>query len=705
MPVLAPNKRYHEDTKPWDISPAPKPAGYLYSMPGQLLEMDALERQRLASFCKKAIDSWERSMSDHHENLRRWNDLLEGVIEDTSFPWVGCSNLHVPMVALHVVTLHSVMARSLLAVDPLWSVTTLDPLIRANAADVEDGINYKVKSDLNVVEVVRDALYCAPRDGITWIYLVWAEDTCPVDSVVRVASLDQFQSEFPTAESAGMSEEDYAAAAQAVQAEASEDSPYEVRVQYDRVDYRGPKARLVEECDMIRAPATAREIKDCRVYGHRYIEREQNVKDLAKGGKLWEDAVRSWAAVKSKNRLTDDRSRDSKNRIEGITEDADNFSDDRFLECLVVKFRPRGETREMKLLVTYSHDQNRVLGACKYPYIVDNYIPFRIIRRPNRMVGVSVVKRLEEMNESVDHSINYEINVSDLEMSPIFKGQRSAGEDFDPEAEENKIRPGVTWWMKEPDKFSVMEITGGDKNAAKSLRQELLRYGEMLIGPTQLLSGRESPGDPNAPGNKTIALIQQSNMRIEDYINEFRLGFDQLGNAIVALYYQFGAGIIEYVDKNGDVKGFSRDILRGLPKMSTHGVTANLSPEAEFVKAMAWFDKLLPIPEIGGNPTRRRELLNYLMVSGRLPNREALLPPKAEVEAEEKKQLMQEAKKSVILELIKAGVIPPPSPMMGMGPISGGIPGASGAGPGPVPPSAGPASGQSLPPFGAVVNG
>jgi hypothetical protein len=442
---------------------------------------------------------------------------------------------------------------------------------------------------------------------------------------------------------------------------------------------------------MIRAPATAKDLKSCRAYGHRYSERKEIVRALANEGKLWKDAVRAWSSSKSKRRPDDDRAVDSKNRIEGIVEDSDNFSDERPLECLIVRYRPRGEAKEMKLLVTYSHDQERVLGACKYPYIVDNYIPFRIIRRPNRMNGVSAVQRLEELNDAVNHSVNYEINVSDIDQSPIFKGKKSTIEDFDPEAEENKVRPGVTWWMEDPEKFDVLNIRGGDKNASKALRQELLRYGEMLIGPTQLLSGRESPQDPNAPGNKTIALIQQSNMRIEDYINEFRLGFDELGNALVALYYQFGAGVIEYVDKNGEVKGFSRDVLRGLPKMSAHGVTANLSPEVEFLKAGAWFDRLMPIPEIGQNPIRRRELLSYLMVSGRLPNRQALLPPLPEAEAEEKKQLMDEARKAVVMELIKVGVIPPPPPAPGVSPAG------PGAGPGLVPPPPGPVPGQSLP--------
>jgi hypothetical protein len=266
------------------------------------------------------------------------------------------------------------------------------------------------------------------------------------------------------------------------------------------------------------------------------------------------------------------------------------------------------------------------------------------------------------MNMAVDDSINYEINTEAITLAPIFKGKKTAKEDFDPEAEENQVKPGVTWWLTEPDAFGPINIGQKDTSQSAMRRQEIIRYSEMEIGPTQLLSGRESPTDPNAPGNKTIALIQQSNMRIEDYIKEFKNGFDQVGDLVFSLYYQFGPGILEFDrrDAKDGAGSLKREDLKKRPKMHMRGVTANLNPEAEMAKAMQWYAVLSKEPMVGGDPVRRRALLNELMLAGRLANRDELLPEKAEVRSEQEKQMMAEAEKKVVANLIKRGIIPPP---------------------------------------------
>ncbi len=640
------------------------------SVPGDLLALDAKTRAAIERLCKKGVDSWLRSSDTHHANLTRWNDLLEGVMEETSFPWEGASNLHIPLIAIHVVTLHSVMARSILSVDPLWHLRTLDKDVREHAAEIEEAINYQAKSELNVVEVTRDVLYTTPRDGLGWAWGRWALETTPVEDVVRYESVEDYRKEFPDADAAGLTEEAYNDVLIEI-GTAGKENPYSVRVEYDRVDYRGPKFDVVDEADFVRAPMTAATLKECRVYGKRFRARVETLKEDADAGHLWKDAVKAWAAG-GKGKDADDNWRRSQEAIEGIARDDQEFSDDRTMFCLVVRYTMPGEKRERLFLCTYSHETKKCLGISKYPYTRHCAIPFRIIRRPGRMIGKSVPEQLEDMNASIDASINYEENSDAIEMAPVFKGKKTLKNrdtDFDPALEENWIRPGATLWLEEPNDFKSMEIQGSDKNSAKARRQEIIRYAEMLIGPTQLLSGQESKVDPNAPGNKTIALIQQSNMRIEDYINEFRLGFDEMGEFIKALNYQFGSSSMDYADRDGNVNSLERGLFKGAGKMSTHGVTVNLSPEVEFQKAMQWWAILKDEPMVGGEPGRRRQLLSDLLVSGRNPSRDALMPSKPEVAEAQKKQADQEAEARVMEKLIRAGVIPPPAPPMGAPPM------------------------------------
>lgn len=51
-------------------------------------------------------------------------------------------------------------------------------------------------------------------------------------------------------------------------------------------------------------------------------------------------------------------------------------------------------------------------------------------------------------------------------------------------------------------------------------------------------SGRESPLDPDAPGIKTIALLRQSGVNIQDYIRAISPAFNETGSDILQLYYQ-----------------------------------------------------------------------------------------------------------------------------------------------------------------------
>lgn len=626
--------------------------------------------------CRQGVESWLQGSAGRRQNLLRWNELLENVIEEATFPWEGSSALNIPMIAIHIVTLHSVICRSVLTVDPLWYGRTLDPKAREIVPDIQDAMNYKAKNETNLVDATRGAFYNACRDGLGWIKGYWCEKKTFIETKFYVETPEQFQEEFPTPEDAGLTPEEYQSDLAAIEQNAKEDAPYGVDVKYDRIDYRGPKYDVIDEADMVRAPYTATCLDDCRVYGHRMTFRLETLRKRAKAGELWQDAVDEFVEKSKTTKDADNKWKNSREMIEGVSDGDSDFSDEREGYELVVMYKPEGQDDEQKILCTYSHEKKTLLGAVKYPYLRDNFMSFRIIARANRMAGISVPERLEDLNVSVNRSINLEINSEDIEIAPIFKAKKSSKADFDPSADENLIKPGTVWYLDNPADFAQFKIESSDKNASFRRRQELIRIMEMLMGPTQLLSGGDSPTDPNAPGNKTIALIQQSNMRIEDYINELRFGFDALGDFHLSLYDQFSGGVIQYENSEGEVSDIRRAAIKGLPRMATHGVTANLNPEVDLMKVMQWFGEALQDPMIGGDPVRRRELWNRLFVAGRVADKDSLLPPKPEVQEAQMKILEGQAEKKIIGQLIQKGIIPPPPPQLPPGSPPGLPPGA-----------------------------
>ncbi len=100
-------------------------------------------------------------------------------------------------------------------------------------------------------------------------------------------------------------------------------------------------------------------------------------------------------------------------------------------------------------------------------------------------------------------------------------------------------------------------------------------------------------------------------------------------------------------------------------------------PQIEAEKAKEDLELYLNEPMIGGDPVRRRELFNRVMVARRTEGREDLLPSKEEVLGEQKKAMEAEIREKVIAELIQKGIIPPPPPppgLPGMPPQGPGIP-------------------------------
>src|SRR3990172_2711105 len=61
------------------------------------IDLPEAKKKKLAAKLCAEIQEWKDSRSVLQQKLREWNDLAEGVERDTDFPWVGASNVHIPL--------------------------------------------------------------------------------------------------------------------------------------------------------------------------------------------------------------------------------------------------------------------------------------------------------------------------------------------------------------------------------------------------------------------------------------------------------------------------------------------------------------------------------------------------------------------------------------------------------------------------------
>lgn len=77
-----------------------------------------------------------------------------------------------------------------------------------------------------------------------------------------------------------------------------------------------------------------------------------------------------------------------------------------------------------------------------------------------------------------------------------------------------------------------------DTSSLVTLLQYLIRGDDDVSGVSSLMTGRESEFDPSAPARKTLMLLQQSGKNIKRYIYNALPTFNEIGQALLQIYYQ-----------------------------------------------------------------------------------------------------------------------------------------------------------------------
>jgi len=607
---------------------------------GSLLELSKAQKDKIKKRLKREISEWKQNTGDLHKNLEEINDLLEGVVEETDYPWVGASCLHIPITAIYCKVYHSIERRSILGGDIIWYTETNEDALEDYTSRIDDSLNYFAKSEWNIVEGLSEVFQTTNRDGLGVLQIPYVEDYEKTKDVLFISNVDEFMQEFPDAESSGLSQEEWEITGQYIADNANEDFPVEIPITYDKPVYVGPKAEVVELVDFVTFPATARNItrQNCRGYGKRFTMRRGEIKKKRDEG-VWDKEETTKLLSETRSGTQASSYVQSKDRAEGLGRDGKS-DDYEFFELVYYIELKKGDGEE-KLLLTYSYEEDALTAFIDYPYRIDFYALFRIEKKPNRLIGASVPGQLMEMNKEIDTQHNQRIQSREIATVPSFKGKKSAfGKDFDLEAEENRFHPGVLFLMDDPEGFEQFKVQPTDMGESMNEEKNDIQICSLTVGVDAFLfSGNAQSSDPNAPGNKTVALINQSNLRMDDPINELRSGVETAGEICLSHLYQFGPAQLEYFASEEGGKrqrqSIPKRILRKGIKVKMHGVTVAMNPDSEFQKWYNYYLALVKEPVIGQSAKRRVEILRRALRGGRIPGRDKILPSIQEIEQEE----------------------------------------------------------------------
>src|SRR3990167_2219882 len=344
---------------------------------GSLLDLTDKQKKRIKKRLHKEIESWMDETEELHRQLEEDNDLVEGIVEETDFPWEGAYNTHVPITGTYMAIFRSVQRRSILGADVVW-YAEVEPgnksLAQEVLAKIEEMMNYKARKEWNISEALSGVIWTANRDGLGVMQVVYAEEYELMSDVFLAVSVDDFISEFPTPREAGLEPRDYAAAVKQIASAATNENPVEVPYTAEKLKYQGPKGYVVDLVNFAVFPATTPDIEDenCRGYGKRYSLRKGVVRKRREEGTWYADAVSRLMKKGGGSSETPAFIR-GQEEIEGLRR-KEGARDYWFFE-LVYKI-DIGDG-ERKYLFTYNYDDDEIVAAMEYPYRVDHYAIFR----------------------------------------------------------------------------------------------------------------------------------------------------------------------------------------------------------------------------------------------------------------------------------------------------------------------------------------
>jgi len=603
-----------------------------------IINLDKKKEEELEGILHEDIKNSIEDSSDLHTELEKYEMMYacEPDPANENDPWPGGSNARSPFAAISTKSKFVRWMSSIFGIEPYCLIAPLPAedievkdeksIIMKQGLDSKKELARKIEGWLHFifdrkmkgVKEYRSILLNAGKLNVGIAKLGWERKYEKVfDINVKYTDIDKFTADFPDYKKAGLTESEYQSTINKLKTDSEVTIP---RIQHLQLTYNLPEIENVNRDKFILIPSNAKSIESAR--GHGY-EMELSWNDLKKGeaeGRYHNiDRVMKSAGVSYEDSIVDrERNSEEKKKNEQTT-DYKKIPYNAYKIIYNYDIDDDGLTE--KLIFTYLYKEGIII---KVEYWDENlfFVPHYIELRPGRFDGIGVVKSTEPMNDNADKIWNLRNNVARMVCSPSFKAK--IGSSFDPTAQE--FYPGVVFWLENPDDVEQWVLIN---NFPELYNEEILldKYIQQRTGVTAGQMGRESASDPNAPASKTIALIQESNILINDDIACLRDGIEEVYYRIIQMCAKYLPEDDKYLIKYGLKK---EDLKVSLDEIFLNGISASINKETRREEEMRFYAMYSQDPLIATDPQTKRKMLKNVFASwGR--DKEALLPTELEV--------------------------------------------------------------------------
>ena len=604
----------------------------------KLLPLSEEKMIRVKKLMKTAVQEWRDNTKYQNNKLLTSVDRLEGISQAKDYPWPNSSNLNIPYTEIQILIATDIVSSTLLEADPVMFFKEMLPARQGHAEEhvdpkIEWWFNWVWKNQLNLDEETRMAFLLAFRDPLSVMVLDWVVENPKEYSVQVFETVEDFQKRFPTPESAGVPESTYQSWIGQL---GLMQEPIELEIEERVVRYRGPKARTVELKDFVRYPVASRNIAYTQFHGDQYRERKPYFQGMVNRGQFYKEETEKMLEANPKNAAMDDISQQL-DTIEGIS--SNRRTPDEY-DCVRgnLKTDLNDDGEEEFYHVVYNPEHDKLLRMERFPYWHNrsNYVPFRIRRKPNRLLGRCFMDMLFDINEEINTQHNQRIDSRTITTVPSFLVNVNETDLLmRMERRDTYFYPGVRFPVSNMNNMKQLE-TKVDFAGTLQEEQNLFQIGDMLTGTASsgARSGVAEKRDPRASGKKQMAQIQQSNQRIDGYIRELRGSLVEVAWQVLELYYQFSPdSVLEYASYDETTAAWIRNEIKRVQLRNRNMTiepsrsTVLDSPDALLQRAFTDYEIWAKEPLVGMNIKRRWELVRETMFAEKKKNIQKLLPP------------------------------------------------------------------------------
>ena len=586
------------------------------------------------------------------EEWRDNQDQYDGILPPKEYPSEHSSNFNVPITADKVDTLFAQTEKAMFFMKPIIGIEPApfeaheeEPGIDVDISEKkEEFLDFVMVNEVPVKEGSELSRFQACLHGTGWMrcpFVYLTEPQADEEIYKGRNDLEKFIKNYPDPEAAKKTKSQYEKYLKRLLS----DETVSFEVEYDAVIHNGPLPRSIDIFDFLIDPLI-RDAKKAQFTAEKQCLFGDDILREVENKIFRKDVV---------EQLQNDPRFQTTENIEFFNL-FPNTEFDVYEVNLKHSFKKNEQQKRYKVFVLYDREKagrKALLQMFHYPWWHNRWDAFPVYISPKRRKGIyrdglALILRDSQLLANIAHDIMLDSAIT--QVVPSWRGRKSNKKQIAGEISKG-FYAGVIYWLDNPETDLIPNEAGGrNLSFMANIQANAERMADLRSGITAGLSGRELPQDPNAPGNKTAALIQQSNIRIGPALDRLQETLmRELAYQIIQLYYQFKPSGVRY--KSVDSKGLpafptlTRDELRRREYYTPMGTAEILDSQLQDQKDQLLLKLSLEHPDISQRPKTRFFLLEQLIkhLGTQYSRKLRKILPSEEELMEEQKELARQA--------------------------------------------------------------